>query len=188
MSERNPVIERYLGRFREPLKKQVPGPELDEMAREFENHIAEAEHSGQPLATVLEKLGPADRLADAYRVELLLKDRSKGISQLTRLFAVIGIVAASSLPTIILVPLLGGLGFGFTVGGSAAILAAIVSPFLPASMVSSNLDFPLPQLGAFGVGLVLLPLGLASLALLYLYLRFLIRAIRDVIADVKVSV
>ena len=129
MTERNPAVARYLDQLRSNLTG-LSDPEADEVVREIDNHIAEATHGGRDLAEVLSALGPASGLAQAYRVELALHPRGDGDRKLRRIFAVIGILAASSLPTLVLVPLLGGLGLGLSAGGVAAIFAGVVSPFL----------------------------------------------------------
>ena len=72
---RDPLTERYLSRFRDGLKG-ARAEERDEFVREIESHIAEAVASGEQAGAVLYRLGPADRLAKAYRAELTLKSRT----------------------------------------------------------------------------------------------------------------
>ena len=66
---RNPLVERYLDCLgRALLDWRVPQPEIDEIVRDIDSHLAESQQSGIPLAEALTALGPADRLAEAYGV------------------------------------------------------------------------------------------------------------------------
>ena len=182
----NPVIRRYLDRFESQLSS-VPSAERGEMVREIENHIAEATHSGTALDAVLQALGPAERLADAYRVELALQKKS-GLTGATRIFAILGILATTSLPTFIIVVVLGSSGLSFTLGGLAAMIAGPLSLIVPDSVIhfdAGPIPTPFAELSAVLVGAVLLFLGIGALALLYLFVRFLIRTVSSVVGDLR---
>lgn len=87
MTETSGPLRVYLETFRLGLAG-LRADERDELVREIESHAAEATAAGEPLATVLEKLGPADRLARAYGAELLLERRTGP----RRFFAVLGVI------------------------------------------------------------------------------------------------
>jgi uncharacterized membrane protein len=178
----NPIVARYLDELREGLTG-VSETERSEMVGEIENHIAEAAGAGKNLADVLQTLGPAAELARAYRVELLLNPRTHRWNPLTRWFALVGVAATASLPSLVVVPALAAVGFACTVAGVVVFFAALLSPFLPPGWLGS--DFR-PGLSLV-LGLPVAALGVVSLALLWLYVRFLIRAARAVLADKPVS-
>jgi hypothetical protein len=110
----------------------VPAGERDDLVMEIRSHIADAIAAGSSTADVLERLGPADRLAKAYRAELVLQ--RGGSNWLVRVLAATGLVITTSIPSMIIIPLLAGLGLGFVAGGVAAVVVAIFpfayTPFL----------------------------------------------------------
>jgi len=170
--DHNAAAAPYLARLRDGLKS-APALEREECVREIESHIAEAVASGERLEDVLEKLGPPEKLARAYSLELTLHSR-RG-NPLLRWAAVLGVVVTASIPSMILVPLLLGLGVGLA-GGGATVIGIAANPFAYTPF------FDLPEatdrfLGALiGAGLFLS--GILCLALLYLYTLLVIRAIR----------
>lgn len=172
-SQRDPLVERYLARFRDGLKG-AKSEDRDEYAREIESHIAEAVASGEQSAAVLERLGPAERLAKAYRLELTLSSRGRNV--IWRVFAVLGLLVTASIPSMIIIPLLFGLGVGFVIGGGAAIAVAVL-PFVDADFYNVSNDAVNRTLGGLtGAGLLLS--GLIALWALYLYVLLLVRAMR----------
>lgn len=171
--ESNPLVDRYLATFRTGLKG-APQPERDEFVREIQSHIAEAQAAGEPVGAILYRLGPADRLAKAYRAELTLS--SGGGNIIWRFFAVLGVLVTASIPSMIIIPLLLGLGLGGLVGGIVAIVFAAV-PGLEADFYNISDEVLNRTLGALtGLGLVVA--GLAALWALYLYCLLLIKALR----------
>ncbi len=170
---RDPLVDRYLARFRDGLRG-AKSEEREEYAREIESHIAEAVASGEQATTVLERLGPADRLAKAYRLELTLSSRGRNL--IWRMFAVLGLVVTASIPSMIIIPLLFGLGLGFVVGGGVAVLIAVL-PFANADFYNISNDAVNRLLGLL-TGLGLLTSGLIAFWALYLYVLLLVRAMR----------
>jgi|CXWL01.1.fsa_nt_gi uncharacterized membrane protein len=169
----NPLVDRYLARFRDGLKG-ARAEEREEFVGEIESHIAEAVAAGDQVGAVLYRLGPADRLAKAYRAELTLKSRSGNL--LWRLFAVLGLLVTASIPSMVIIPLLLLLGLAGIAGGVAAIVYASV-PALQADFYTITNDNLNRTFGALtGAGLIVG--GLTCLAVLYLYVLLLIRAMR----------
>lgn len=170
---RNPVVDAYLTQFREGLKSASP-EERQEFVSEIDSHIAEAVARGEQIPDVLARLGPPDRLAKSYRVELALTSGEKNLP--LRIAAVVGLVLTASIPSMIIIPLLFTLGLGFVAGGVAAIVIAAV-PSVDADFYSVSNQALDRMLGALtGVGLV--AAGLLALWSLYLYVLLLVRAMR----------
>jgi uncharacterized membrane protein len=175
---RDPVTERYLARFRDGLRG-ASAAERAEFAREIESHIAEAAAGGDQVTAVLERLGPADRLARAYRAELTLKSRTGNL--VWRFFAVLGLLVTASIPTMIVIPLLLGLGIGFLVGGAAAIGVAVF-PFAELYDMPGAVPAGADRLLVGLTGAGLLVAGVLALWVLYLYVLLLIKAMRGALA------
>lgn len=177
MSTNNPLVTRYIEQFRAGLGRLRPA-DRDELVREIESHIAEATEAGRPLAEVLEKLGPADKLARAYSAELLLDPNRTNGTRGSRLLAVIGLVAAASLPSLIIVPLLGGLCLGFTLGGAGAILAGVATLIFPEFVQPNFLPYGLAQSAAILIGAVLAALGVGAGYGLVGYVKLIVKGFR----------
>jgi hypothetical protein len=86
---------------------------------------------------------------------------------------------AAVLLSLVVVPVLASVGIACSVAGVAVFGAALVSPFVPPDWFGNDFKS--------GLALVLGPpvaaLGAVSLAVLWLYVKFLIRAARTVLAD-----
>jgi uncharacterized membrane protein len=169
------------------LEAEVRGlecPEPDEIVDEIRNHIAEAHAAGKPLDAILQALGPADVLARAYAVELLLHPRTR---QPTRAFArnlsVAGVVAASSIATLIVVSTLGSIGLGFSLSG---LIVFVVGLFEAAGVHLPGVEMGgLPPAFPIVLGPALLVLGVAALVGLRMYVRFIVRTLRRVLGRVR---
>lgn len=170
---KNPLIDRYLARFREGLKG-APAEDREEFVSEIDSHIAEAVARGENAQDVLARLGPADRLAKSYRAELTLASRDRNL--FLRFAAVIGLVLTASIPSMIIIPLLLTVGIGFVAGGGAAIVFASI-PAVEVDFYNLSNDILNRALGALtGLGLIIA--GILALWILYLYVLLLIRAMR----------
>ena len=184
MPEQNPVVKRYLEQFSANLIR-VSDKERNELMLEIENHIAEATASGQSVAEVLEKLGPADRLARAYSADVAAgaQATAQPMQPQRGSGSVAGVIALATLPTIIIVPTLGGIGIGFTIGGVAAVLAGIAALFMPwiynLSFLPFFVPYGVPQAAAIIVGVVLFLMGVGAFILLRWYFKFLSEAMRN---------
>jgi uncharacterized membrane protein len=176
MSEANPLIERYLASFAAALER-CGVPERAEIVLDVRSHIAEALQYGKPLGDVLKTLGPADGLARAYAVELMMHaPADRRVRVVGRFFSLVGLLAAGSLVTLIVVGMLGSVGVGFIGSG----LAIIVIGGLEAAGV--HLPYvqmgPLSPFSAILLGFAIAAVGWAASWTLWLYLRFLARAVR----------
>ena len=178
MTGDHPLVERYLSRLADGLKLMPPA-DREEVIRDIRSHIAEAAASGTSLDSVLATLGPADARARAYAVELVLNPAPGRpvLSPAQRFISLAGILALSSLPTLIVVVTLGAVGVAFVSAGFAVFIAGVVDalgislPFLdtPATEVHPAL--------AVAVGPVLFVAGIAAFWALWKYLQWLGRTI-----------
>lgn len=172
MSLEDPLVRRYVDQLRKALEAMpLSEEERPEILLEIESHIAEARQSGLPLARVLENLGPADQLAEAYGMELLLRPKPvrPAVRWISRFLTV--------LTTLVLGVVLGTVGFGLLLGGLLGSLFAVVGPFLPAEWLDPTLRAGLPQIVVLIVSLILIGVGFLSLRILRLNLRLLIARI-----------
>jgi hypothetical protein len=80
----HPVVARYMASFEASIAALDPGERLA-IAQEIRNHIAEATAAGKPLDDVLRSLGPAETLARAYVVELLMNPRTQRLKAAARI-------------------------------------------------------------------------------------------------------
>ena len=177
MSATHPVARRYLDELERGLGAVQPDERRD-IVREIDDHIADAVAAGRPMEEVLRVLGPAQALARAYSVETLLNPRDKTPAA-DRWLRLLGLLAVASLPSFILIAVLGSLGLSFTVAGAAIFVAGV----LAMAGVTGIMDAP-PFVGVVG-GPPLAFVGLACLTALYYYVRFLIRLSRAALARTR---
>jgi uncharacterized membrane protein len=179
----HPLIERYMARF-DTCLDELECPDRREIVDEIRNHIAESRGAGKPLDTILEVLGPADELARAYAAELLLNPRpDRRITTIRRAAALTAFVAATGIATVIVVGALGSVGIGFTISGVAMLLIGILE--------ASDTHLPGVEMNGISpiwdivLGPVVVAIGLASVALVRVYLRFILRTFRRVLPRVR---
>lgn len=173
MTLEHPLVERYLSRLGEGLTSMLPA-DREEVVRDIRSHIAEATAAGTTLDSVLTTLGPAEVLARAYSVELLLHPPAgrQPMPGSQRFFALVGLLALTSIPTLVVTVTLGAIGVSFVTAGLAVFAAGIVDaigislPFVdgPASDVHPAL--------AVAIGPALFAAGVAALWGLWKYLRW----------------
>lgn len=175
-------VKRYLKEFRSGLR-HIPATERDDMVKEMESHIAEALSSGRPVADVLARLGPADRLARAMAAQALLDAPDDGL-RMRRWFAILGLLAFTGLPSLVIVPGLALLIFAFGFAGVVGTVVSFLSLTILHNMVTTSLPHPNVPGGA---EIVTLPfsmlLGLVAVGLTWLlnrYIKFLLTAARNV--------
>jgi len=183
MSTSNPLVQRYLSDFRRHLGR-MSEQERNELCLELESHIHEALSAGQSMADVLERLGPAERLAKGYTVELLLEGQSDRGPRIGSLLAAAGLLAGTSLTSIMIVPLLAVAGVGFVLTGPLTAVLALVSFIVPSMVTVTNevISKPAASASALLLGLVLSLVGWGCLVLLKKYLAFVTRAYRRTFA------
>lgn len=174
-------VRRYLEQFRTGLKA-MPEAERNEIVQEIASHIAEAAGSGRPLAEVLERLGPADRLARAYTAEAILSGPGRPVR---KWWAAAAVLTASGLGSLFVIPVLGIFGLVFPVAGLLGILGNVLYLLLRHPVrhlgITTTPWFADPgwnQVLGICIGLVIIPLGLWALVGLKRYIRFMIRTVR----------
>jgi uncharacterized membrane protein len=171
----HPLVDRYLTHLREGLAA-MPTADREEVERDIRSHIAEAMAAGTPLDTVLTHLGPADALARAYTVELLLdgsRSKAAGLSWFQRLLALAGLLVLTSIPTIVVVAVLGSIGISFTLSGVAVLAAGIADAAGLTRVFGYDLVLGVHAVWAVVLGPLMTVTGLACLVGLYYYLRWL---------------
>jgi uncharacterized membrane protein len=173
----DPLAERYVEHFASALRK-VPAPEREELVMEIRTHISDAIDAGAPTADVLDRLGPPDRLAKAYRAEIELQ--REGSNWLVRLLAATGLVITTSIPTMIIIPFLAVLGIGFVAAGALAVGMALFPFAEPSFSIASSVPAAVERLLGALIGIGLAIGGALALWALYWYVRLLVAAFRRV--------
>jgi uncharacterized membrane protein len=147
----------------------------EEIVREIGAHVRDSgEESGDPIQTVLDRLGPADALAAQYRDGMLIRQASRSISPLVLLRATLRLATKGAFGMVVFF-----LGlFGYALGGGL-VLTALIKPILPANtgmwvenghLASSGVLFPPPAPPAhevLGLWYILFALTVGSLTLLF---------------------
>ena len=175
MMQDHPVAARYLSRLNTSLS-DIDVSERAGILEEMRNHIAEAHASGKSIEDVIESLGPADLLARAYAVELLMNPRDKRGRNLKKWIKAAAIVAASSVATFLVFVALGSIGIALTASGAGI--------FVIGALEASGIHLPgvqlngLPPVAVMLIAPLLLVAGAAALFALRGYVRFLARTLR----------
>lgn len=178
----HPLVDRYLSHLRAGLAA-MPVADRDEVERDIRSHIAEAAAAGTPLETVLTNLGPADALARAYTVELLLdgsRAKAAGLSWFQRLLALAGLLALTSIPTIVVVAVLGSIGVSFAFSGIAVLAAGIADAAGLTRVFGLDLVLGIHPVWAVVLGPIMTVVGVGCLVGLYYYLRWLAQTLSRV--------
>ncbi|HEY3365671.1 MAG TPA: hypothetical protein VGK74_11500 [Symbiobacteriaceae bacterium] len=180
MLEQNPIVARYLSQFRAGLKR-LPEAERSEVVDEINSHIAEAVAAGGSLAEVLERLGPADRLARAYAAEALL---GLGQPTLGRWLKAAGVLAGFSLSSLFIIPVLGTFGVIVPIAAVWGVLANVLQFFYPAGHFGGTYISGAGPAATLVLGLaadvILFAVGIGAFRLLKAYMRLLIKTMRNV--------
>jgi uncharacterized membrane protein len=169
MNETHPVVDRYLARLNENLST-LSASDRQEILHDIRSHLAEATARGRPLESTLETLGPADTLARAYSVELMLNPRRPMSSRTAYRLKVAGLIAAGSLPALCVVLLLGGVGGTLVLAGMVAAVAGVIDAFgdLPPWIQTSGMA---PIL-VVCIGAAMMFVGLMGILTLRRFMRF----------------
>lgn len=172
------IVEQYLAALEAALKNMAPA-EREEVVAEIRQHIADAIAAGKPIDEVLKALGPVDALARAYQLELLVKPREGAPAQSSsdRWLKIIGLLALGSLPTFIIVVVLGTIGLTFTITGIGLVLAGAADS---ARVLPAWVHMDTEPWFAIIIGVALFVLGLLSSWATYAYLRFVVRVVKRV--------
>lgn len=79
------TLSQYLARFSQSLVS-LPHAEREDILRELQSHFDDALKAGQAPATIVERMGPPDRVAEAMAQErLVLVDRQRSAREIARL-------------------------------------------------------------------------------------------------------
>lgn len=175
----NPVVDRYMHAFADALAR-FDCPDHSEIVHDLRGHIDEAQAMGKPLDAVLQSIGPAETLARAYAVELALNPRSaRWLGSFGKGLQLLGIVAAGSIVTLVVVGTLGSVGVGFTISGLMLFTIGLLE--------AAGVHLPFVQMGGMSpllvtaIGPLLFVVGAVSLALLSSYIRALVRGLRSLL-------
>ena len=175
MTEQNPVVERYLARLSDNLSELGPD-ERQGVMQDIRSHLAEAVAVGTSLDMALASLGPADALARAYAVELLLNPRKGTRWPSNRFLKLAGLVIVGSLPALVIVTALGPVGVAFIAAGLVSITAGILDAFgiLPSFIQTSGVaPFWLMLLG-----MAMTAIGVLALIALRRFVQFVAYTVR----------
>ena len=170
----NPALTRYIRQVEAALDSIDPD-ERDAIVSELKSHITEATTAGRDLDAVLAGLGPAQKLAKAYEVELLLNRKRWG-GNVDGFFRVVGALATLSLPTVIIGSVLGVVGATFLVVGVGVFLLGLLQPLLPAAWIPP--DFQRSEALIWGIPLAIA--GTFALSLFFAYARFILHVVRGI--------
>jgi uncharacterized membrane protein len=171
----HPVVARYMAMFGASLK----GIDADEHAaieQEIRSHIAEATAAGRSLDDVLTALGPADALARAYSVELLMNPRDRRRASLAAFLKLAATVVVASFATLIVVTILGSVGLSFTASGVLVFAIGVLETYgihLPGVQLSG-----IPPEWVIVLAVPFAAIGVGALVLLRKYIRFVGRTMR----------
>jgi uncharacterized membrane protein len=122
----SPLARAYLEKLENELRK-LPEEERLDAVREIESHIAEALRNGQSESDVLAKLGDPRKLARAYRNEHFMQMGSgRNFGDVLRM---IGFYCTTGLLSVMVVPVLATIAYGFGFCAALILLAGIVRTF-----------------------------------------------------------
>ncbi|WP_034671252.1 DUF1700 domain-containing protein [Ectobacillus panaciterrae] len=173
----------YLDMLYQHLRK-LPEDERLDAVREIESHIVEGVHNGQQEDVILTKLGDPRKLAKAYRSEYILQRRSN--RSVSNVFAMLGFYCTTGLLSVIVVPTLATLAYGFGFCTALIFIAGIIRSFGATWIqmdIGPNLSVPLEwsMIYALIVGGIAGSIAYFSWKYLRVYLNFLSASYRKVL-------
>ena len=175
MTHEHPVIARYMATFGVAIKR-LDADERAAIEQEIRSHIAEATAAGRSLDDVLTALGPADALARAYTVELLMNPHDRRLKSVVAFLKLAATVVGVSFATLIVVTILGSVGVSFTASGVVVFAIGLLEAsdiHLPAVQLSG-----IPPEGVIVLAVPIFAIGVAAFVLMMKYIRFAGRAMR----------
>ncbi|ASS64724.1 MULTISPECIES: DUF1700 domain-containing protein [unclassified Paenibacillus] len=122
----SPQGRAYLERFHH-LLNGIPDEEKLDAVREIESHIAEGIAHGRQESEVLARLGDPRKLARAYRSEYII-GRSSSPS-LRNMLVMARFYCTTGLLSIMVIPVLATVAYGFAFCAALALLAGIIRSF-----------------------------------------------------------
>ncbi|WP_141431044.1 DUF1700 domain-containing protein [Bacillus sp. 03113] len=173
----------YLDMFYQHLRK-LPEDERLDAVREIESHIEEGVRNGQQEDVILTKLGDPRKLAKAYRSEFIMQRSST--RSVRNVFAMIGFYCSTGLLSVIVVPILATLAYGFGFCAALIFIAGIIRTFGVTWIqmnIGPNLSVPLEwsMVYALVVGGIIGGIAYFSWKYLRVYLNFLAASYRKVL-------
>ncbi len=117
--------QNYLNTLSDHLRK-LPEEERLDAVREIESHIEEGIRNGQSEVVLLEKLGDPRQLARAFRSEHMAHRSNRSAFDL---LAMVGFYCTTGLASIIVVPILATIAYGFGFSAILIFLAGILRTF-----------------------------------------------------------
>ena len=121
----SPLGKAYLDKLNACLHK-LPEEERLDAVREIESHITEGILGGQPEAAILARLGDPRKLAKAYRSEYLSQNISFSYKYV---FGLIGFYCTTGLLSVMVVPVLATIAYGFGFCAALIMLASFIRTF-----------------------------------------------------------
>jgi uncharacterized membrane protein len=173
--QEHPVVARYMATLGTAIKG-IDAGERAAIEQEIRSHIAEATAAGRSLDDVLTALGPADALARAYSVELLMNPRDRRLASITAFLKLAATVVVGSFATLIVVAILGSVGMSFAASGVVVFAIGVLETsgiHLPGVQLSG-----VPPEWVIVLAVPFFLIGVAALVLLTKYIRFVGRAMR----------
>jgi uncharacterized membrane protein len=121
----SPLGKAYLDKLNACLHR-LPEEERIDAVREIESHITEGILGGQPEAAILARLGDPRKLAKAYRSEYLSQNISISYKHT---FGLIGFYCTTGLLSVMVVPVLATIAYGFGFCAVLILLASFIRTF-----------------------------------------------------------
>ncbi|MED5018545.1 DUF1700 domain-containing protein [Paenibacillus chibensis] len=116
----------YLEKLNRYLEK-LPDEERMDAVMEIQSHIAEGIANGQPESVILSRLGDPRKLAKAYRSEHM--GGLKNVKSFKDVLNIIGFYCTTGLLSVMVIPVLATLAYGFGFCTILIILAGIIRTF-----------------------------------------------------------
>ena len=172
----NANIDAYMRQFETALRRYAL-KQQSEIASDLRSHIQEAIDYGKTPDETLNALGAPEALARAYAVELLVDaPRDQRPSGAWRALKLIGLVAAGGIVTYVVVVSLGAISLSFMASGLLLFGVGLIEAagiHLPHVQLAN-----LPPLAVAAMGPLCFAIGYGAGALLWRYVRFLVRTVR----------
>jgi uncharacterized membrane protein len=181
----SPKGKNYLDTFFQHLNK-LPEDERRDAVLEIESHIMDGVLNGQSEDEILIKLGDPRKLAKAYRSEYIMQ--RKTIRSIRDVFAILGFYCTTGLLSVIVVPILATIAYGFGFCTILIFIAGILRTFGIGDTwinmdIGPNTSVPTEwsMVYALIVGGIIGSIAYISLKYLKVYINFLSASYRKVL-------
>lgn len=179
----SPKVKNYLDTFYQHLNK-LPEDERRDAVLEIESHIMDGLLNGQSEDDILKKLGDPRKLAKAYRSEYIMHRQS--IRSFKDVFAILGFYCTTGLLSVMIVPVLATIAYGFAFCAVLIFIAGILRTFgVPWINMDITPNYSVPtewsMVYSIIVGGIIGGIAYISRKYLRLYLNFLSNSYRKVI-------